>query len=1235
MTASVVPVFTSVQAAPTGVTIKGRYETNVPISVSYQANGDVSIKWELSDNGTDGWKEIAGATEATYSPDTSKSLKWIRAAVTADGVTVYSDARQIKQRYTGKKQGPADGSTATLACDGSVTITTMNADGAIAQSNPDVLFTVDGDEYLLLDTTEDDNSHFLILKRKAIGNHTVSDGGQLMAEVMCWLNDKASLDIYTNGSLKGAFSGKQDYTNNGYRADMESASPVYTAISEKLIRHIDENAIWKQEPKMWEWGNAEITYAGGITIPSVTDYERYITKIGWKDFVDTNTSKYMPFRTGHGNAGAGHETLAYCTDWGLGTVYPRNETSETEAIRPMFFLNKDAFLDSEIAAQMNFNTIGSDVKRAIANSASVSELVNAGYSESDIMPWVETLGELSNVTADGIYETSLPVTIGYTYTGNGLMLKFNTYIADSENGEYTKAATQVGNNKVTIPVSAGGKYIKFSAETPDGIVIETAPHYVNPAWGYDGGINADAGIGNEFDCSDGSKWKMTALDTENKTTPSEYIFSVDGMDFIMLDTTESNASKFFVMSKYIVDGEAVKFTTAGQLMDGMMDFLNSTNGVEGYMPNGNYIGRVDGEGNNIDVIMPDDILSHINYNQVWKVERKMWEDTTERTVTGGIALPAMHEIRQYCEKIGLWDDKTDWWTRTPLGPKSMGGGDTTLYVSGTNFGLVFPGIRPGAAAHVRPVFYLDKSMFTDKVYDLSTFGIAVLSAIRAAYTREELKAAGYSEADLAKYYDVEGELTSAKIKGIYETSLPVKVDFAYSGSNLANIRVNWYQADTADGTYKLIGTVSGDTNDFRIPYSAGGKYIKGEAVCIPTGTAITTEARYVEPIWGPQAAINNSTEVGDSGMIEFKDGSGNVIERYPYNSLHGKMPQTTPAKYTFTYGGKEYILLDTTESDESHYLVMVKTPEIKHAFNAQTSGQTFNDLIGWLNDLDVVNGYADGAATTATVSYKGKGFLSSDNALPKAITDHINQKNNWKVERKMWDDQYERVYEGGIAIPAYKELERYAAKIGVYDAGNVNTWIRTPDGKRGGDGNAVLATGTAQEFAGFFYAMNIKSENYIRPIFYLDKDFFTSVRVENIGDETAALIRNDVAKEDMIASGLYTDSEIEAIYKEHVPVEEDYIKAEYANLAEGGDVIATVKTNITDEVPWTFIVAIYDENGTLLGVNSISETPIPDDSGVFSRDITVSGIAAGSGNHAKLFVWDGAIEDMYPLYPAV
>lgn len=196
MTASVVPVFTSAQAAPTGVTIKGRYESYVPISVAYQADGNVSIKWELSDNGKDGWTEISGATDATYIPGMSKCLKWIRAAVTADGVTVYSEARQIKERYTGKKQGPADGSTAPLACDNSVTITTMNADGAIAQSNPDVIFTVDGEEYLLLDTTEDDNSHFLILKRKAIGNHTVSDGGQLMADVMCWLNDKASIDIH-------------------------------------------------------------------------------------------------------------------------------------------------------------------------------------------------------------------------------------------------------------------------------------------------------------------------------------------------------------------------------------------------------------------------------------------------------------------------------------------------------------------------------------------------------------------------------------------------------------------------------------------------------------------------------------------------------------------------------------------------------------------------------------------------------------------------------------------------------------------------------------------------------------------------------------------------------------------------------------------------------------------------------------------------------------------------------
>lgn len=1235
MTAQAVPMFGGAHAAPAGVTLKGRYETNIPVKVEYSANGEAAIQWEVSANGQDGWAAIEGATSESFTPGKDLSKKWIRAAVTADGGTTYSKPKQMKERWYGKAQTGCSEDKMYIAGDtGNVRVPIYNVDasGALDSSNPNVLFTVDEKEYLLLDTTEDDNSHFLVMKRTAIGEHNVSTNSQFMDELMCWINDKASVDMYFDNQFYATRQGVQDYSQSGgYRADMESAEPVYTVISDKLLRHIDENAVWKQEPKMWQSGDREITYSGGITIPAITDYERYKDKIGWNDFRgDANSysyvyRNYMNFRTGHASDGIGHYYAVYSTDWGKGTTYPNNAAF---SIRPMFFLNKDVFLDKEIAAQMDFTKIGEDVKVAIANSASKQELIEAGYKASDIEQYIVKTGELSEISADGIYDTSLPITINYTYDGNEKLLNFNLLASDSADGEFSVIKTQTGDNKVVIPTSAGGKYVKIRVETPDGITKETEAHLVGTMWDRDTGIHLEK-IGQEVTFTDNTTGIVKALDTVCTTTPPEYVFSIGGMDFIMLDTTESDSSKFFVMSKNIVDGEAVQFSDGGQLMDGMMNFLNSTNGVQGYMPSGDYIGRTNADGENIDVIMPDDILNHINYNKVWKVERKMWEDREERTVTGGISFPAMHEIRQYSEKIGLWDDKADWWTRTPVGPS--GSGDTMLFASSEHLGAFFPEIRQNSAKHIRPVFYLDKSMFTDKVYDLSGFGSDVLAQLRKAYTREELANAGYSEEVLRNYYDVDGELTAAQIKGIYETSLPVKADFTYSGSNLNNIKITWKQADTADGEYKTIGSVSGKDNNFRLPYSAGGKYVKAEVLCVPTGTSVETEARFVEDTWGPQAAINPANQPGEDGYI-----TGAQNEKYKYNPINERMPKTTPAKYTFTYGGKEYILLDKTESDESHYLVLAKDVAAQRAFKkVSDGGQTFEDLIGWLNDLDVVSEYVEGAETTVTTGYKGTGFLSSADALPKVLVNHINMKNNWKVERKMWLEQYERVYEGGIAIPSYKELERYAEKIGSYDAGAKNVWLRTPNAQKGGSGETVLSSGTAEETAGFTYAMLTSSENWIRPIFYLDKNFFTSVRVENIGEETAAIIRNDVLKEDMLNSGLYTKEEIDNIYKEPTPIEEDYVKAKYTNLKEGGSVTAVITTNIPgDGVEWTFIAAVYDESGRLLGVKAVTAESVLNENNIYTTEITLDGIKAGSGNYAKVFVWDGGLEDMYPLYKA-
>lgn len=878
MAASMVPTFPGVQAAaPTDVVLKGRYETSTPIKVEYKAE-DATIQWQSSTDG-ETWTDISGATGETYTPYRISGTYYVRAAVTADGETVYSSAKLVKPMWIGRRVGNPDGNTGVLGSDKNAITKQIDATGAIASSNPDVIFTVDGEEYLLLDVTEDDNSHFLVMKRKAIGNRHISNSGQLMHEILCWLNDKKEIRAFayrngqsgSNGDKSSTAGGASDYTNAGYRADMNSETPQYTAISSALLEHIDENAVWKQEPKCWEWGNLEITYTCGIAIPALTDYENYITKIGWKDFkdsTDTNIVNRMAFRTGSGsNTGIGHATTCYdCVDWNVGVVF--DQTSRTvdgdiglKAVRPMFFLDKDAFKDSNLAEVIDFANAGSDVKTAITASATYDELVEAGYDPDELTP----------------------------------------------------------------------------------------------------------------------------------------------------------------------------------------------------------------------------------------------------------------------------------------------------------------------------------------------------------------------------YYEDAGELTAAKLKGqIYETSLPVSVDFTYSGKYNESIKINWYQADTKDGEYKLIGTVLGSQNNFRIPYSAGGKYIKGEAVCPATGTSIMTEAKYVEPKWGPQADVNPLVARNDDGLV-----TGNN-ETYPYNEIHSRMPLKTPAEYTFKYGDKEYILLDTTESDESHYLVLTKTPEVKRAFNKTGNGQLFNDLIAWLNNKNEVKSYVEGSEVTTTgFEYEDNGFLSTEYAMPKAIQDHINWNNNWKVERKMWDETNERVYEGGIAIPAYKEIERYAEKIGAYDAGNENIWTRTPLGRKGGDGNSLLAFGTNNEFSGYVYGNFYSKEYYIRPIFYLDKDFFTSVKVENIGSETAALIRKDVPKDKMVASGLYSTEEIESIYKETVQPEEDYINVDFENVKEGGKVSATITTNIQGEDDWTFVAAVYND-GNLIGVELQTATADLDDNGKFSITLPIENIAASDKNTARIFIWD---EVMCPIYP--
>ena len=62
-------------------------------------SGKLSFKWQRSDDGTDGFKDISGATNQAYYPSTSDVGKYIRVVITADGYisSVISNSMEVKQ----------------------------------------------------------------------------------------------------------------------------------------------------------------------------------------------------------------------------------------------------------------------------------------------------------------------------------------------------------------------------------------------------------------------------------------------------------------------------------------------------------------------------------------------------------------------------------------------------------------------------------------------------------------------------------------------------------------------------------------------------------------------------------------------------------------------------------------------------------------------------------------------------------------------------------------------------------------------------------------------------------------------------------------------------------------------------------------------------------------------------------------------------------------------------------
>ncbi|MEG2381101.1 MAG: hypothetical protein RSB38_05340, partial [Oscillospiraceae bacterium] len=1127
-----------------GVEIKGIYETLETIAGTYTYNGDaknLTFEWFASSEKNGEYAKIGGETTANLVVNSSLADKWVKFRVNLNTEKYDSEPVKIGSVWVGKPHILNDDSGRLLV----VNNTTPS----------EYKFTIEGQEFMLLDTTNSDESHFLVMSKKTVENMNYNPNhGQDFDYMANWLNTTYTV----SGNAKGE------------------------KLPKVILDNINMKNKWKIEPKTNN--NEESIYEAGIAVPAVTEIQKYCGKMGLYDEANIPWWTRTPAKIN----GTGDSIMATSDFVGnVGKIFSQPSFGVDCGVRPIFYLNKDFFLD----AKLDLATVGTDVRGAITKTYTRAQLLAAGYAEDKLAAFYDSKGDITNLNAKGLYETSLKMDVSYEYSGTPADITYRWLISDKEDGYYT----QISNARdYTVGMETGGNFIKFAAVKPNGDYTTTAPRKIHKNW--------NTGIG-EMPDGEGH-----VIPYKNEFTPKEFVFGIDGQDFILLESTESDESRFLVMSKASIGKRNIN--KGGQLLGDLLAWLNNKNSI-----NRTYHGSTSTDatddytttgyiGNAGFTQLPQKILDNINKTNKWKQEIKMWEADSEMVYEAGLAIPSVTELIRHSEKIGLCDTGANWWTRTPFA-KSKASGELMMRVLGTKaeMGNVKNAMGNTDNLDIRPMFYLKKDFFTKVKVNLADVGVGVRKEIRKNYTRAELLAAGYTEDELSKYYDAGGGVTNFELNGTCETSLPMNISYTYTGTENELVK-RWLIADTEKGAY-IPMTNSANANSIIIPTTAGGKWIKG-AMLMPNGEEIDTLPKQIKAPWERQGVIDANSE-----------------EQLKYKL------RTTPKENIFTLGGQEFIMLDSQMDDKSKFLVMSNKMVAKRAFNEAGEGQLFTDMISWLNNKNGVSVATENTIKTDTTrDYTLNGYIGSTAAgvvqMPKGILDHVNKESYWKTEIKMWEDTVERSYQGGFALPAVHDIKMYGDKIGLAEE-PVGFFTRTPNGVRGGDGNSILGTSDDANNAGFFFPLSKNDVKAIRPIFYLDKAFFTSVKIEGAGSAVAKIVRDNYTRAELLAAG-YTEDELLNIF--------DYgkINTVFTNVKAGGTVTANVSITDLQSQEITLAFAIYDDNNSLIGItysNFTTENTINEQ----KQTLTIDNVKAGN-NTAKVMIFKGKLENLEPLTKA-
>ncbi len=658
-----------------------------------------------------------------------------------------------------------------------------------------------------------------------------------------------------------------------------------------------------------------------------------------------------------------------------------------------------------------------------------------------------------------------------------------------------------------------------------------------------------------------------------KYADENYVFSVGGESFTLIDTFDDTSSAYLLIAnqgynKRTVYADSFTSTAPGNLND----WLNNTfTGIN------------------------TDIREHIDFAHRWELDPAPDAAVAIEPGTGftaGITIPSVSELAEYGDKLGYADTGDHFPTRTVLnGTDSK---NILVYQHGTS-GIddmswqLYNRNKPNIS--IRPMFFVDSDFFACVAVDLATAGDAV---------KDEIRKLGYER--LTELYDTEEIIEQL---GLTPQEGYVKLDDliikTVSGEDIKNgetLYVSFrYSEENEYPLSEMYCTWERVNGDEAEPVGDGERYIVSEAD--------TADGKY-----SIRARITVTDEGGNSTsrITPLTDTVPAIVTRSfaPNNSI-SMTRDTDNTDYKFVYGGKSFTLIDSFNNDKSSFFVASNDSW----GNARISSAYFDPE-------DETN-----IAYTLNTTLPASGINS--NLLPEEIVDHIDFDHQWICETAPNNanvnvkDGY--CFTAGITLLSFTEIERYKNIISTVDnlggfSRTASNYLNSAAGKeevnyinciRWNDaGNAVWAN-----------HWETPSNNSVKPVFYIDRDFFLEERLDlsEIGAAALKILADAYTIEDL--KGLYSSEELESKGFVHdYTVDVSMYGQNGGNAGISGRIISNIR-QATDAV---MIFAVYDDENSMVASRAVSVTlEGKNDEQALSMNV---GMLPEGKYTAKLMLWD-------------